>query len=113
MRRSIVAGAAVLAGGVFGYLNTTQPRPALPFAVLLASGYALGLADPRRGWMWGAIVAAGASVGQLVAALTGYEMPFPNNFTQAIVVILPGIAAGIAGTLTRRGLTPDPPRESS
>ena len=100
--RSIVRGAvpyalALLLGLDIGWVNVLTDQAPFVALPLLATTAILGLAWPRRAWLWALLVGIWLPLGQGFALLTSMRLPYPNDLSSVGQVLLVGLGLGLVG----------------
>ncbi len=88
---------AVLLGVDIGWVNLLTDQTPFVALPLLASTFLLGLAWPRRAWLWALLVGIWLSIGQAFALLTSMRLPYPNDLAAVEQVLLIGLGLGLVG----------------
>jgi hypothetical protein len=88
-----------------GYLNThtDELMVLVPWIVVATTG--LGLAQPRRPWLWALLIGAAVPSAQILFYLLGLRVPYPNNPTDmatSCVVFVPAFVGAYVGAAIRR-----------
>lgn len=93
---------AAALGVASGYAHLVDPDPTIVALLALASAMLLGVAQPRRPWLWAAILSVSIPTADLYAHFTGQAI-YRGRIEGAFVAgLVSGTVGAYAGAIGRR-----------
>ena len=92
--------AALLLGGLIGWVDVAIGEVFITALLLLACGMAFGLWRPSRGWAAGIALALGVTAARIVIHMLRPQ-PHVGDIPASLLAAIPGIVGGAAGGLMR------------
>ena|SRR5579871_3822023 len=96
--------AAVIAGGLAGWVDIRVGDLLLTALVVLAACMILGVWRPVKPWRWVFIVGICVPVAELLGYLVLTEKPYRAQIYESFLAFLPGIAGAYGGAIMRRAI---------
>ncbi len=96
-------GFALAGGACAGWIDFNNDEPQAAVLVILVATFLLGLAIPRRGWLWAIVVALGLPGMYLVLRAMGYQPVSPPSpaWFASLLGLIPAFLGAYAGVLLR------------
>ena len=95
---------AAALGLASGYAHLIDPDPTIVALLALVCAMALGVARPRRPWLWAVIIAASIPGADLYANLTGQPVTRARIEGAFVAGLVSGLVGAYGGSLLRRML---------
>lgn len=74
-----------------------------PVLTVLVFTFLLGFIDPKRAWLWAAILGGSVPLSYALAPIFGYPVPYPPdpNIFASFIAFVPAFIGAYAGALGR------------
>ena len=86
---------------IIGWMNLRTDDSGIVALPLVGAAVALGFARPRSAPVWGLLLGAGIPLGEALALVFGWRVPYPVDLGAAIWVPLVPLAAALLGAGVR------------
>ncbi|HVO44079.1 MAG TPA: hypothetical protein VMT34_15730 [Aggregatilineales bacterium] len=108
MRHVIVLGLAIVFAVFTGYVNLNSSEVPPPLLCVLTFAGLLGLLDPKRAWLWGAVIGLSIVGSYGIGVAIHYPIVDAPRDSGGIlttaVIVVPGVVAAYIGAFARRAV---------